>query len=97
MFLLVLCIVGCLVYFKIVEHRILLIAYVKCLNVNRKWFVNNSEDRNIENYMFYKAGHESPPFYKRYRHFYWEAIGLSLINSFLLPIFNKFVQKMFSF
>ncbi|NTS40784.1 hypothetical protein HRG84_07675 [Flavisolibacter sp. BT320] len=94
MFLLILCVLGCLVYFKVIEHRLLIIAYVKSLNLNRKWFLENSEDRNLEQFMYFKAGVSSPPFYKKFRHFYWEAAGLALINSIfisllLINIFKK--------
>ena len=94
LFLLITVIFGNIIYFKVVEHRILIIAYVKSLNLNRKWFLDNSEDPELSKYFFFKADVKSPLYYKPFRHFYWEALGLSAMNALLLSLFivNSFIR-----
>lgn len=82
----IIAIVGVITYFKIVEHRLLIIAYVKSINLNRKWFVENSDYETIEEYLFWKADVTNPPFYKPFRHFYWESLGIAIIASLFLAI-----------
>jgi hypothetical protein len=93
-FLVILCVLGLLIYFKVIEHRLLIIAYVKSLNLNRKWFLDNSEDKSLGDYLYFKASVANPKFYKKFRHFYWEAAALSTINSlcFSVLIINLFVN-----
>lgn len=93
LFLFVLAIIGTVIYLKVIEHRLLVIAYVKSLNLNRKWFEKHSEDLAINDFLYFKTGVESPPFYKRFRHFYWEAIALGFINSLLLALFLINIEK----
>lgn len=76
---------GVFIYFKIVEHRLLIIAYVKSLNLNRKWFEDNIEE-NISDYLYFKTGTEGAKFFARWRHFYWEAMTLSFLNSVFISI-----------
>ncbi|WP_460570912.1 hypothetical protein [Flaviaesturariibacter terrae] len=78
--------VGLFIFFKIVEHRILVIAYVKSINLNRKWFLQNSEDKRIEEFLFWRADVNQPPYYRKYRHFYWEALIIAFINSIFISI-----------
>jgi len=92
--LLIVTIFGYIIFLKVLEHRILIIAYVKSLNLNRKWFLDNSEDTNLSKYFFFKADVKSPEYYKKFRHFYWEAIGLATMNSIILSllIINGFIR-----
>ena len=93
LFNLIICVLGTLIFFKVIEHRILIIAYVKSLNLNRKWFLDNSEDQKLSEYFYFKADVNSPRFYKRFRHFYWEATGLATINSIFCSFFLINVLK----
>lgn len=86
-FLMILCLLGFLVFFKVIEHRLLIIAYVKSLNLNRKWFLENSEDKNLSSFLYFKADVSEPKFFKPFRHFYWESTGLAAINSIFCALF----------
>jgi len=92
--LLIVSLFGYIIFLKVLEHRILIIAYVKSLNLNRKWFLDNSEDSTLDQYFFFKADVKSPEYYKKYRHFYWEALGIATINSIILSllIVNAFIR-----
>ena len=78
-------IIGLITYFKVIEHRLLTISYVRSLNKIRKWYEDNSITK-IEKYLFFKADHKKPKYYDKYKHFYWEAFGISIINGILLTI-----------
>ena len=92
--LLIVSIFGYIIFLKVLEHRILIIAYVKSLNLNRKWFLDNSEDVTLGKYFFFKADVKLPEYYKRFRHFYWEALGIAAMNSIILSliIINAFIR-----
>src|SRR5690606_11457834 len=77
-------IVGTIVSLKIIEHRLLIITYVKNLNQNRKWFNENIANNDIQKYSLFEASYKSPKYYKKYRHFYWEVMGIAIINSSFL-------------
>lgn len=79
-------ILGTQVFFKVVEHRLLLIAYVKSLNLNRKWFLDNADVTNLDKYLYWKATPLNPVFYRKHRHFYWETISLASINGFITSL-----------
>jgi hypothetical protein len=87
-------IVGSVTIFKVIEHRLLIITYVKNLNQNRKWFSEKSGNKELEKYSMFKASYKSPPYYKKYRHFYWEVLGLSIINSSFISLFFVNVFKL---
>jgi hypothetical protein len=80
-------IVGSITIFKVIEHRLLIITYVKNLNQNRKWFSEKVGNNEFEKYSMFEASYKSPKYYKRFRHFYWEVLGLSVINSSFIAIF----------
>lgn len=80
-------IVGTILTLKVMEHRLLIITYVKSLNLNRKWFFDNLDPNRFAEYSLFEASYKSPKYFKRYRHFYWEVLGLSLINSSFLSLF----------
>lgn len=80
-------IVGSITIFKVIEHRLLIITYVKNLNQNRKWFSEKVGNNEFEKYSMFEASYKSPQYYKRFRHFYWEVLGLSVINSSFIAIF----------
>src|SRR5438132_218470 len=46
---------GIFVIMKVIEHRLLIIAYVKSVNLNRKWFVDNASDKNLHKYTYWEA------------------------------------------
>lgn len=90
-------VLGYILSLKVVEHRLLIITYVKNLNLNRKWFNDNIADHKISQYSIFKVGTESPKYYKKYRHFYWEALGLAIINSIFLGVFLVNIISSFEF
>jgi hypothetical protein len=55
--------------------------------LNRKWFIDNFGEDELQNYSIFKATSESPKYYKPYRHFYWEILGIALVNSSFFSIF----------
>jgi hypothetical protein len=86
---------GLFLYLKMVEHRLLLITYVRSLNLIRKWFSDNSIS-NLHEYFIFPAQKNSPKYYRKFRHFYWEALSFSSITSTLftiltLNILNRFI------
>lgn len=78
---------GSIVSFKVIEHRLLIITYVKNLNQNRKWFNKKIANKKLRKYSLFGASYKSPKYYKRYRHFYWEILGLSITNCSFLALF----------
>lgn len=87
-------IVGSVTIFKIIEHRLLIITYVKNLNQNRKWFSDKGGISELEKYSMFEASYKSPKYYKKYRHFYWEVLGLLIINSSFISLFLINLFKM---
>ncbi|MFI8377732.1 hypothetical protein [Leeuwenhoekiella sp. NPDC079379] len=86
-------IIGSIVLLKVIEHRLLIITYVKNLNQNRKWFNNNSKGE-IQLYSLFETTYKSPKYYKKFRHFYWEVLGMSILNNIFSALFLiNFVQK----
>jgi len=71
---------------NIIEHRILYITYVKSINLTRKWFLDQSEDTNLGKYLFFEPRVDSPAYFKWKRHFFWETLGVILIESMLLSL-----------
>lgn len=90
-------IVGSVASLKIIEHRLLIITYVKNLNQNRKWFNENIANKNLQKYSLFEASYKSPKYYKKYRHFYWEVMGLAIINGSFLALFLINILKLFNF
>ncbi len=91
-------IVGSVTVFKVIEHRLLIITYVKNLNQNRKWFSDKVGNNELQKYSMFEVSYKSPKYYKKFRHFYWEVLGLSIINSsfislFLINIFKLLENK----
>jgi hypothetical protein len=79
--------VGLITTLKVIEHRILIITYVKSLNLNRKWFFDNITPNEFIKYSLFTASYKSPKYFKRFRHFYWEILGISIINSSFFALF----------
>ncbi len=80
-------IVGTISLFKVIEHRLLIITYVKNLNQNRKWFNTEIANDTLQGYSLFHTSFSSPKYYKKYRHFYWEVMGIATINSSFLALF----------
>jgi len=87
-------IVGSVTILKVIEHRLLIITYVKNLNQNRKWFSEKVSNNELQKYSMFEASYKSPKYYKKYRHFYWEVLGLSIINSSFVSLFLINVFKL---
>jgi Ca2+/Na+ antiporter len=87
-------IIGTITCLKIIEQRLLIITYVKNLNQNRKWFNKNVAENELQKFSLFQTSYTSPKYYKRYRHFYWEIMGVALINSSFIALFliNFFKQ-----
>lgn len=90
-------IVGTVVSLKIIEHRLLIITYVKNLNQNRKWFNENIANKELQKYSLFETSYKSPKYYKKYRHFYWEVMGIAIINSSFLSLFIINSIRIFNF
>lgn len=86
-------IVGAIMALKVIEHRLLIITYVKNLNQNRKWFNVSVANEELQKYSLFEATYKSPKYYKKYRHFYWEVMGVAIINSSFLALFLVNVFK----
>ena len=86
----VLFIIGLITFFKVSEHRLLLLNYIRSLNAVRSWFIDNSE--LTQDYFLFPPNKKKPPYFRRFRHFYWELLGIALLNSFwgIILIFNQF-------
>ncbi len=78
---------GSIAVLKVIEHRLLIITYVKTLNQNRKWFDQHVMNENLEKYSIFGLSYKTPKYYKKYRHFYWEVLGISLLNSTFIALF----------
>lgn len=78
--------IGFVTTMKIIEHRLLIITYVKNLNLNRKWFFDNYGENELNAYSIFEANEKSPKYYKPFRHFYWEILGIGAINSSFLSL-----------
>lgn len=79
-------ILGSVNLLKVIEHRLLIITYVKNLNQNRKWFIEKFEKEQLQKYSIFETTYKSPKYYKKYRHFYWEVLGIGIINSSFLSL-----------
>jgi hypothetical protein len=77
---LILWLVGCITFFRVLEHRLLILSYVRSLNGVRKWFCDTSSI-NARSYFLYKPDPNLPKYYNKNGHFMWELLGLALINS----------------
>ncbi len=84
----ILFIIGLITYFKVAEHRLLLLNYIRSLNAVRSWFVDNSS--LSQDYFLFSPDKKKPAYFKRFRHFYWELLGIATLNSFwvLILIYN---------
>lgn len=84
----VLFIIGLITYFKVAEHRLLLLNYIRSLNAIRSWFIDNSSIK--EEYFLFKPDKRKPLYFRRFRHFYWELLGIASLNSFwaLMLVYN---------
>lgn len=89
-------IVGTIVLLKVIEHRLLIITYVKNLNQNRKWFNENVANGELQKYSLFEASYKSPKYYKKYRHFYWEVLGVAVINCSFFALFVINLSKLFN-
>jgi hypothetical protein len=78
---------GSIAVLKVIEHRLLIITYVKTLNQNRKWFDQHVMNEDLEKYSIFGLSYKTPKYYKKYRHFYWEVLGISLLNSTFIALF----------
>lgn len=90
---LIMSILGFIITLKVIEHRLLVITYVKSLNLNRKWFQDNFDQVELSKYSLFKAGFDSPKYYKKFRHFYWEILGLATIVSIFCSLFTINILK----
>ena len=90
-------IIGSITCLKVIEHRLLIITYVKNLNQNRKWFNEKVTSNELQKYSLFEATYKSPSYYKKYRHFYWEILGITIINSSFLSLFIINFFQIFSF
>ncbi|MGE0020477.1 MAG: hypothetical protein AB7S72_12475 [Draconibacterium sp.] len=83
----VLFIIGLITYFKVAEHRLLLLNYIRSLNAVRSWFIDNS---NLsKDYFLFSPDKKKPPYFRRFRHFYWELLGIATLNSFWALMLGK--------
>jgi len=76
----VLFIIGLISFFKVAEHRLLLLNYIRSLNAIRRWFIDNSDVS--EEYFLFEPNKKMPSYFRRFRHFYWELLGIASLNSF---------------
>lgn len=90
-------IIGFVTTMKIIEHRLLIITYVKNLNLNRKWFFDSYGENELQAYSIFEATGETPKYYKPFRHFYWEILGIATVNSAFLSVFIINLVAMFKF
>lgn len=90
-------ILGSIVCLKTIEHRLLIITYVKNLNQNRKWFNEKIANQELQKYSLFAASYKSPKYYKKYRHFYWEVMGVSIINGSFFALFLINIVQIFEF
>lgn len=74
-------IIGIGTFIKVVEHRLLIHAYVKALNLNRLWFTKHSECEELKKYLFWKPTVKNPAYYKKSGHPFWELLLLAIINA----------------
>jgi hypothetical protein len=79
--------IGFITTLKVMEHRILIIKYVKSLNLIRRWFWDKLGHAELSKYSIFKATYESPRYYSKYSHFFWEIFGLASINSVFISTF----------
>ncbi|MGM0934732.1 MAG: hypothetical protein ACQEWD_14950 [Bacteroidota bacterium] len=87
-------IIGTITSLKIIEQRLLIITYVKNLNQNRKWFDENVAGAELQKFSLFQTTYKSPKYFKRYRHFYWEIMGVALLNSSFFALFLINVVKL---
>lgn len=80
-------IMGSMAILKVIEHRLLIITYVKTLNQNRKWFDEKVMEKDLAKYSIFGLSYKNPKYFKRYRHFYWEVLGISILNSVFVALF----------
>ncbi len=76
----VLFIIGLITYLKVAEHRLLLLNYIRSLNAVRSWFIDNSN--LTQDYFLFPPDKNKPPYFSRFRHFYWELMGIATLNCF---------------
>ena len=78
---------GVVVIFNVLEHRLLQLKYVKNANMNRKWFHDRFPNEKLGGYTLWPVGGQSPRLYVKFRPFWWEMLGLSIVASFFLGLF----------
>lgn len=79
-------VLGRVVISNVLEHRLLLLKYKKNINMNRQWFHERFPNEKLGKYTLWKVGSEYPQLYTKYRPYWWEMLGLSMITSFFLAI-----------
>jgi hypothetical protein len=79
-------IIGTIILLKVIEHRLIIISYTKTLNLNRNWFVDNLSTIELKKYLFWAPKVNQPQYYRPFKHFFWELMGLATINSPFLSI-----------
>lgn len=71
---------GLLIFLRIIEHRLLIIEYVKALNLNRRWFADHSPNKDVlVKYMYWKPQIARPHFFSWFNHFFGEAASMAFI------------------
>ncbi|MBI9062566.1 MAG: hypothetical protein JEZ14_11320 [Marinilabiliaceae bacterium] len=90
----VLSFLGCITFFRVVEHRLLILSYVRSLNGIRKWYCDTSS-MNVNPYFIYKPNPKLPTYFSNNGHFFWELLGLAFLNScwLALVIYGLFCHK----
>lgn len=86
---------GLLIFLRIIEHRLLIIEYVKALNLNRRWFADQSPNKsNLIKYMYWKPQIARPHFFSWFNHFFWEAASMAfIVGSFsAISILNIWIR-----
>ena len=88
----VLFIIGLITLFKVAEHRLLLLNYIRSLNAVRCWFID--ESGLSQDYFLFPPDKRKPLYFRRFRHFYWELLGIAILNSFwaLVLIYNGWIN-----
>lgn len=95
--LFVVTLIGVFTFLNVVEHRLLIIAYVRSLNLNRKWFSDNANDKKISEYFFWKANISKPEYFSKDRNFFWESLSISLmVGTFLALLIVNILNKIWS-
>ncbi len=77
---------GVVVIFNVLEHRLLMLKYVKNVNMNRQWFHERYSNEELARYTLFLTGGRTPHLYVKYQPFWWEMLGLVIIVSIFLAL-----------